>query len=240
MSDEAIPRECTHIAEEIESLEDELRGLIEEQAEAPRQLQNYYRREIKRFSTELGLRKQQLRTCELQHNPPAQRPDLVAQGIAVSVDHVNRRLKVAAIVKNIGKARAAGPFRIDMAITERSGATTISHVHVFQVPASVVIDPPLVLAENPNALAAIVGGIAISDTYVTEKMEVPLRYIDESPSFRYDIEFLVDVDQVLNESNESNNRYFSTRWFTTPAAVEREKPFTIKSAVAAAHAAGAD
>ena len=239
MSDEATPRQCMQIQEEIEVLQDELSVLREEMSEAPPQLLAFYRREIKRLTREIGVRRQQLRVCEEQHDPPAQRPDLLAYGIRIETDHANRRLRVAAIVKNIGKAPAAGPFRIDMAVTERTGPSTmVSHVQVFQVPPGVVLHPKPVL-ENPTALAAIVGGgTTITDTYVTEKMEVPLRYFDETPSFRYDIEFLVDVEQTLSESDETNNRYFSTRWFSSPAAVEREKPFVINSSAAAVAAGG--
>lgn len=238
MSHETIPRQCVQLAEEIETLKEEVSLLKEEMAEAPPQMQAYYRREIKALNREIALREQQLRACEEQHNPPAQRPDLLAYGVRVEADHLHRKLRVAAIVKNIGKAAAAGPFRIDMAVTEKIGNTTVSHVQVFQVPSSVVIAPQPVVDPNPTALA-IVGGTTPTFTYVTGKMEVPLRYIDESPSTRYEIEFLVDSEQVLSESNESNNRYFGTRWFSSPAALERETPFLIKSDEMA-HAAGAD
>jgi len=149
--------------------------------------------------------------------------------VSVSLDHATRRLKVAAIVKNIGKGKAVGPFDIALSVTEKRvlGSQVISHVQVFHVPAGLVIHPEPVL--NPDVLAFNAGGeVGLFTTYVTEEMEVPLRYIDEDPAFEYQIEFLVDSEQVLTESNEGNNHYAGRRWFTNPAGAQRDQPFLIR------------
>ena len=228
---ETIPPQCTHLAEQVESLKQELRELKIEQAHAPASLKSYYIREVKSLIHQLALGRQQLRACEEQHLPPASRPDLLAFGVSVILNHAARRLRVAAIVKNIGKGRAVGPFQIAMAVTEKSffGSEIISHVQVFQVPAGLIIFPEPVLAP-PNVAALNVGGeVGLLTTYVTEEMEVPLRYINENPAFEYEIEFLVDSEQVLNEPNESNNFYRGRRWFTNPAGVQRHEPLLIRS-----------
>jgi hypothetical protein len=225
-----IPSQCTHIADEIEFLEEELGELQRELAHAPANLQAYYRREIKKTLLELGLRRQRLRACEEQNDPPALRPDLLAYGIYATPNHATKKLSVAAIVKNIGRGLAVGPFRIDLSVTEISGNFQRSHFQVFEVPPGLVIHPKPVLTTN-EVLAKVpmgaAGGESILFEYVTEKMEVGLLYIDETPSFHYVIDFIVDAEHVLSESNEGNNSFQTKRRYTTQSAVQRTKPFVI-------------
>ncbi len=220
--------QCEYIAEDIEIFEEELRSLQEEESNAPDNQQAYYKREIRKLLRELGLRRQQLRACQEQHNPPALRPDLVAFGAYAIPNHNSKTLRVAAIVKNIGKAPAVGPFRIDLSITEIIGNSTVQRIQSFEVPPGLAIHPEPVL-EQDGVLAKPIGNVTILFEYVTESMEVPLRYIDEIPSVKYEIEFIVDVNYQVNEANEQNNSYRSNRWFSSPSAIHRAKPFVIKS-----------
>jgi len=228
---ETIPPQCTHLAEQVELLKEELRELQIEQSQASASLKSYYIREVKNLVHQLALGRQQLRACQEQHLPTSSRPDLLAFGVSVILNHAAKRLKVAAIVKNIGKGRAVGPFKIAMSVTEKRvlGSEIISHVQVFQVPAGLIIFPEPVLAPADVAAFNVGGEVGLLTTYVTEEMEVPLRYINENPAFEYEIEFLVDSEQVLNESNESNNLYRGRRWFTNPAGVQRDEPLLIRS-----------
>lgn len=176
----------------------------------------------------MAQRRQDLRAC-LQQNPPPPRPDLVAQTVVLNVDHAARKIGAAALIKNIGRGNARGPFRIDFAVTMIRGGVTTSIVHVFEVPAGITIFGEPVLEPAAAGLAAIPGGTTPSREYVTERMELPLFYRDESPSCVYELEFIVDAEQVVGETNEGNNRFFARWWTTTPAAAQRDTPFTIEA-----------
>jgi hypothetical protein len=231
---EQIPTQCAPVAAQIEALEEERRGLQEELAEAPPPLKAYYRREIRKINVELGRLRQELRACQQQH-PPAPRPDLVAQAVALSVNHATRKLGVAAVVKNAGLGNAQGPFRIDLSVTLLRGGITTSVVHTFEVPAGVILYGEQVV--SPSVFAAIPGGVVggggvggvLPREYVTEKMEVPLYYRDESPSCVYDFEFLADAEHTVAETNEANNTFHQRWWTSTPGAPLREVPFVVES-----------
>ena len=227
---EQVPTQCAPVAAQIETLEEERRELQAELGEAPPSLRNFYRREIRRINIELGRLRQELRTCQ-QQNPPAPRPDLVAQTVSLNVNHAARKLGVAAVIKNIGRGNAKGPFRIDLSVTMTRGGVVTSVVHTFEVPAGVVISgeqvfAPFVAASIPGLTG--VGGVPSSE-YVTERMEVPLFYRDENPSCVYDFEFIVDAEHTVAETNEANNT-FSQRWWTSsPVALQRGAPFVIEA-----------
>lgn len=221
-----IPSQCAQLASEIENLEIEKAGLQQELAEAPTNLKPFLLREIRRVNLEIARKRQELREC-LQQNPPLPRPDLVAQTVILNVNHATRKLGAAALIRNVGKGNARGPFRIDLAVTLIRGGVTTSYVRVFEVPAGITIFAEPVLA--PPEAIAIPGGTTLSSEYVTERMEVPLCYRDESPSCVYELEFIVDTEQVLAETSEGNNRFFARWWTTTPAATQRDTPFVIEA-----------
>jgi hypothetical protein len=224
MSD-VIPPQCAPIASEIGELEAERAELQQELREAPPSVKPILIREIRKISLELARKRQELRECQ-QQNPPAPRPDLVAQTVILRVNHATRELRAAALIRNIGRGNASGPFRIDSAATLIKGNVTTSFVRVFEVPAGITIFGEPVLEQS--SLVAIPGGVTPSREYVTEEMIVPLCYRDENPSCVYEFEFIVDAEQVLAETNEGNNRFFARWWTTTPAAVQRETPFVIE------------
>ena len=236
-----VASQCVGIANEIEALEAERASLQHELAEAPPQLKPLLVREIRRINIELGQLRQQLRLCQEQ-NPPAPRPDLSAQTVILDVNHSTKKLGVAALIKNIGRGSAHGPFRIDLAATLYRGGVITSFVQVFEVPAGVtlagepVLAPPDRVAEQKVDLqvqqaamgGAFPGPLPIpSQEYVTEDMVVPLHYRDESPSATYEFEFIVDSEQQVSESNEGNNHFFVRWWTTSPGSALRTTPFQI-------------
>lgn len=237
---EVTASQCVGIANEIEALEAERAGLQRELAEAPPSMKPFLVREIRRVNVELGRLRQQLRLCQEQ-NPPGPRPDLAARTVRLHVNHSTKKLGVAALIKNIGRGNAYGPFRIDLAVTLYRGGVTTSFVQVFEVPAGVTIfgEPVLAPAEQaqqaqPAAFAAFPGplppippGGVFSQEYITEDMIVPLFYRDESPSATYEFEFIVDSEQQVSESNERNNHFFVRWWTTRPGAVLSTTPFEI-------------
>lgn len=226
----SIPSQCAPIASEIETLEQDKTSLQGDLAEPslPSYLRSYLLREIGKINLELARKRQELRDC-LQQNPPPPLPDLVAQTVILKVNHATRELGVAALIRNIGEGNASGPFRIDLAVTLIRNGVTRSIVQVFEVPAGITIFGKPVLA--PPEAIAIPGGTTPSSEYVTETMEVPLYYRDETPSCVYEFEFLVDAEQVVAETNEGNNHFFVRWWTTTPAGTQRDTPFVIEFSV---------
>jgi hypothetical protein len=228
---EVIASQCVGIANEIEALEAERAGLQHELAEAPPSMKPFLVREIRRIYVELGRLRQQLRVCQ-QQNPPASRPDLSARTVILHVNHSTKKLGAAALIKNIGRGNAHGPFRIDLAATLYRGGETTSFVRVFEVPAGVTLfgEPVLAPAEQtaPQAeFAAFPGQPVLSQEYVTDDMIVPLFYRDESPSATYEFEFIVDSEQQVSESDEGNNHFFARWWTTRPGSTLRTTPFEI-------------
>jgi hypothetical protein len=153
---EVIASQCVGIANEIDALEAERAGLQQELADASPSMKPFLVREIRRINVELGRLRQQLRLCQEQ-NPPALRPDLSARTVILHVNHSTKRLGVAALIKNIGRGDAHGPFRIDLAATLLRGGVTTSFVQVFEVPAGVTIFGEPVAAPVDQAAQQEVG-----------------------------------------------------------------------------------
>lgn len=143
---------CAGISNEIESLEAEREAIQAELQTAPPSMKPFLIREIRRINMQLGQLRQQLRACQEQ-TPPVARPDLAARTVQLHVNHAQKKLGVAAIIKNVGRGIAQGPFRIDLAATLFRGGVTTSFVQVFEVPAGVVLYPEMVNAP-PNVMAA--------------------------------------------------------------------------------------
>lgn len=217
---------CTLINEEYEALQREKAMLQEELADAPTGLKPYYIREIGKITLELALKRQELRRCYEQNPqlPPAPRPDLVAKGVRLYLNHATRKLGVATLVRNEGYGTAQGPFRIDLAVTLLRGGITTSIVNSFAVPAGIILHG--IPVNTPYA--ALVPTI-LDREYLTERIEVPLYYRDENPSCKYEFETLVDVGQVVPETNEGNNSRFEKWWTVTPNALQRNAPFVLET-----------
>jgi hypothetical protein len=239
---EAIAPPCVGIANEIEALEAERASLQQELAELPPSEKAFLLRAIRRINLELGQLRQQLRICQEQ-NPPAPRPDLSARTVVLHVNHATKQLGVAALIKNIGRGSAYGPFRIDLAATLYRGGQTSSFVRAFEVPAGVILFGEPVVAPvdravqregdqtvQPATLATFPGQLPppmFPQEYLTEDMIVPLFYRDESPSATYEFEFLVDSEQQVSESNEGNNRFFLRWWTISPGSLASATTFEI-------------
>jgi len=180
--------------------------------------------DIRNVNRELASKRQQLRACQAGNAP---RPDLVAQTVSLIVDHAERKVRVAAVVKNIGIGNANGPFDIALGATLTKGGVTTTFFQVFQVPEGVTIYGRPVAHPGVAALSGSnVDGI-FSSKYVTERMEVPLHYRDEPGNAKYQFEFLVDAEQVVSEPNEGNNRFVVDWWTTSPGSFTRTTPFVI-------------
>jgi hypothetical protein len=225
--------QCAGIANEIAALEAEREGMQQELASAPPSLKPFLLREIRRINVELGRLRQQLSLCQ-QNNPPAPRPDLVARSVRLRVNHAEKTVGFAAEIKNIGRGNAHGPFRIDLAATLLRGGVTTSFVQVFEVPAGFTLFGEQVLTQSVEfqqaAFAAFPGGNLpiFSQEYVTDFMTVPLHYRDESPSATYDLEFIVDSEQRIMETNEGNNHFFARWWTTRPGSNLNTTPFKVE------------
>ncbi|MEZ5355488.1 MAG: hypothetical protein R2762_22865 [Bryobacteraceae bacterium] len=219
------PSACAPIASEVDSLEQERAALQQELVTAPPGLKPFLIREIRKIGLELAAKRSELRQCLLM-NPPPPRPDLVPVTVLLKLNHATRKLGVAALIRNDGLGSAHGPFEIHLAVTLFRGGATTSIVRVFEVPAGVVLAG--VPVADPNAQAALPGH-GFTREYLTESMEVPLCYRDETPSCRYEFDMLVDAEHVVAESNEANNQVLLKWWTTTPGAARRETPFVIES-----------
>ncbi len=163
-------------------------------------------------------------------------PDLAANTVVISVDHIARTVKFAALIQNVGLGTASGPFEIDMAVTLYRGGVTTSYFQTFLVPAGVTLGGRRALAEPDLSVtmhmldrSGVVVHNPMSNTYLAAPMELPLYYGDENPSARYRIDYLVDAEYQISDPNRVNN-IFSQPWFTsTPEAVGRLAPFVAES-----------
>jgi hypothetical protein len=158
---------------------------------------------------------------------PPYSPDLLAKGMIITAVPSADKVYLSASIQNIGLGRASGPFSIAMYVSlYENGDLTSEIFETFEVPASVTLSGVPVFE-----YALVAGGATDASTfqtgYVSPKMEVPLYYRDANPSYTYGAGFLVDADNQVTESNESNNYYTwpGDFWFMSPAARRRTKPF---------------
>jgi hypothetical protein len=223
---EQIPPQCAPIASELETLEEDRASLQQDLAEPglPAYVRTLLLREIRTITLDIARKRQELQAC-LQQYPPPPLPDLVAETVVLHVNHPDRKLGVAAFISNVGQGNAIGPFRIDLAATLVRGGVTTSYVQSFSVPPGFIIFGVPVI----ESAAPITGGITPSSNYVTEQMEVPLYYRDETPSSIYEFDYIVDAEQVIAETNKGNNHFFSRWWTITPAVALQGTPLVIKS-----------
>ena len=221
--------DCSRIQQEIDNLSELLRELRAELQNATGAERTRILWEIRNVNRELGLKRQELRACEIGNTP---RPDLVAQTVSLILDHANRKVRAAAVIRNIGIGNATGPFEIHLAATLIKGGVTTSFVQVFQVPEGVtifgmpVLDPGIATFSTAIPGGSFPGHI-FSSEYVTERMEIPLHYRNESGNAKYQFEFLVDAEQVIGEGNEGNNHFVVDWWTTSPGSFSQREPFVI-------------
>lgn len=161
-------------------------------------------------------------------------PDLLARQLNITAVYASGVVNVAAVVENIGYASATGPFRIDVGVTI-GGETT--YFQSFEVPASVTLSGRPVL-EQAFARGIIGSAPVLRTQYTTPAMEVPLLFRDEDPNAIYTAQFIVDEENQIAESNESNNMYTwpGTFWFMSPAAKKAGQRVVIKHPASAASA----
>jgi hypothetical protein len=155
-------------------------------------------------------------------------PDLAEKGVVLTLDHTARTLGVAALIQNVGLGNASGPFEIDMAVTLDRGGFTTSYVNNFEVPVSVTLYAKPIF-ELALARSAVVVPTPFETEYLTDRMEVPLYYRDEDPSAIYTIDYLVDAEYQVPDTDRPNNIFHAIWWTTTPGASRRGKPFVVES-----------
>jgi hypothetical protein len=209
-------------ANELKALEKEKATFQQQLKEASPSLKPLYIREIRKIGLELISKRQEL-DVYLTHNSSAARPDLRVVTLVIKKNHAKRELRIAPRIKNFGLGIAKGPFRIDLAVTIHRGSMTTAIVNSFQVPTGVVIYGEMVLQPF-----AFLDDVTLSQEYKTENMIVPLYYIDENPSCKYEFDCLVDVNNEVAESDESNNSFHVNFFIVTPQAIQRDKPFILE------------
>jgi hypothetical protein len=200
-----IPAACSVIAAELEQIESALRFLQEELQTASPSLKPVIIREIARTQSERAAKRRELRNCQ-----SANLPDLVARTVTIQVNHTEKTICVAGIIRNIGKADASGPFKVAIGITVRKNGVLISSQTIFEVPESVTIE-------------------ADGGELTTECAQQELIYRDEHPDAVYELEFLVDVEHIVKEFKEGNNHIRLTWWTISPSTVKRPLPIKIES-----------
>jgi hypothetical protein len=215
---------CDRIQQEIDSLAELLGEFRAELDNATGRERVRILWDIRNANRELALKRQELRACHAGSTP---RPDLHARTVRLTVQHAERKVGVAAVIRNIGIGNANGPFEIHLGATLTKGGSITTVFRVFQVPAGVTIYGQQVANPGFAALGGSVTGTIFSQEYITEAMEVPLHYRDEPGDAKYQFEFLVDAEQVIAEPSEGNNRFVVDWWTTSPGAFNRERPFVV-------------
>ena len=215
---------CSRIQQEIDDLSELLSELRAELRKATGSERARILWDIRNVNRELALKRQQLRACQGGNIPL---PDLVAQSVSLIVNHAQRKVLAAAVVRNVGIGNANGPFEIHLGATLTKGGVTVTFFRVFQVPSGVTIFGLPVADPGTAAFSTPITDSIFSNEYVTERMEIPLHYRDEPGNAKYQFEFLVDAEQVIGEVNEGNNRFVADWWTTSPGSFTRDEPFVI-------------
>ncbi|MDX6731538.1 MAG: hypothetical protein QOC54_1486, partial [Baekduia sp.] len=98
-----------------------------------------------------------------------------------------------------------------------------------------VFHPALAHEEAAAHPGAHGGGSIFESQYLTPNMRVPLLYRNEPPYARYAAEFVVDIDQQITETIETNNQWAWPPpgfWFATSAMSASKEPIVIEHGVA--------
>jgi hypothetical protein len=177
----ALPANCQAIATQLADAQELLAELQDELAEStnPRDRSNLLQL-LKSVRSSVARLRTQLDSCK---NPPPALPDLTPARIVLSVNPGGATADAALVLKNAGQGAAHGPFQIAFGSTVGSVFRQIN----FQVPASLTILP---------------GG-----EYTSDAMHGIQVLRDASGTATYVFDALVDSEQQVSESNESNNNY---------------------------------
>ncbi len=139
--------------------------------------------ELKELSQAIAAAKLELQRCEAADLP---RPDL--RPIAFRITRQGRTISVAGEIENRGEAAARGPFTIVLGVTftAPNGQLQTRELDVV-IPSSTTIE-------------------GFGTRFVTQALtNIPLV------STPYELEMIVDADQQVSESVESNN-YLAIKW----------------------------
>ena len=185
---------CDPIKRRLDSLIELRKEVVEElhQPGLPPAERAQLIQELKQLGQAIAEARLELEQCQAPELP---RPDLQAQTFRIT--RQGRTISVAGVIVNQGEAAATGPFKVTLGVTfttpDGQGQTRQLDV---QIPSSTTIE-------------------GFGTTFVTQPMtNIPLV---NTP---YVFEMIVDADQQVRESVESNN-YVKVEWrafLTAPKA----------------------
>jgi hypothetical protein len=176
---EALAADCAELEAQLRIAEQRVQLILEQLQRAPRGPErDALLRELRIWRARVVQLQAQLDRCR---NPPPPRPDLVAVSVVTVFNATRSALDAALLVRNDGPGPAVGPFNIVFGASIAGGFRQAT----FQVPSSVTLQP--------------------GATYTSEFMRniAAIRDAQGVAAFRFDA--IVDSDQVVAESNESNN-----------------------------------
>ncbi|MBN9131904.1 MAG: hypothetical protein J0H48_00845 [Nitrosospira multiformis] len=190
---------CEFIKDQLDALNEErelIRRELQEGELGPRERRALLQ-ELRRINREITVKRREYDLCI---NPPLPKPDLRAKTFRLNTNHTDRKVSVACVVQNDGEGPATGPFQIVLGVSYMNAeGTNISRQMVFLVPSSVTIE-------------------GFGTEYTTEAMEnIPLLYRDENANFVYWLEMIVDAENQVQETSDSNNRLSIRHWWVHPA-----------------------
>jgi len=191
--------DCQFIKDQLDALIEEresIRGELGGPGLSP-QARRALIQELRLINQAIATKRREYNTCI---NPPLPRPDLVAKTFVIRTNRAERKISVACVIQNDGDGPATGPFEIVLGVSYvNAEGTGITRQMSFLVPASMTIE-------------------GFGTQYTTEAMEnIPLLYRDENANFVYLLEMIVDAENQLGETSESNNRLSLRYWQVSPA-----------------------
>lgn len=131
--------------------------------------------------------------------------NLQAYLINVDLDHAGRKIQLSGSIRNLDAMPAEGPvsYVLESTMTfypetENEQGETKSEIRtlVGEIPAGSKIDP--------------------LGTYITEVLELPLKYRSDSQQAQYSFRFIIDPNQKMNDINGEDNVKIMTRTFYNP------------------------
>jgi hypothetical protein len=192
---ELIKQQLDMLIEERDSVEEQLGEVTN-----PIQRSNMIF-ELRALNHDIATKRREYNGCV---NPPPPRPDLVAKTIQITPNHVARTMEIAGIIENDGDGPARGSFQIVLGVTytDENGVTYTRELPI-NVPDSVTIE-------------------GHGTQYTTEAItNIPLIYRFDTPDPSkegiYQFDMLVDANNNISETSESNNVFHSTYWTVRPS-----------------------
>jgi hypothetical protein len=177
----AAAPDCSALAARLQAAEELVADLQEELANTPSGPERARLLALLKSARATAARlRAQLQSCL---DPPPPLPDLLAARVILDRPTGATRADAALVVTNAGPGPAQGPFRIAFGVTAGNVFREID----FQVPATVTIQP--------------------GAEYTTDFMRGIAVVRDGNGVATFVIDALVDLDQVIPETNEGNNAY---------------------------------